>query len=103
MSWTNSINYGLMSENSSTTYNVKVNEFEFSFTQDEIDKADLVQKTPGVFHLIKNRKSLNAVLLKADESSKTQTIQVEGETFNVQIKDELDVMLDKMGFNTTAG
>lgn len=92
-----------MSENISVVYKVKVNEFEFCFTQEQIDSVDLVQKPPTVFNLIQNYRSVNAVLIKAYGSAKMQTIEIEGENFDIQIKDELDLMLDKMGFSTIAG
>ncbi len=81
---------------------VKVNEFEFSFTREQIDSTDLIKKSPTVFHLLKNTQSVNAILIEANESSKLQTIEIEGENFDIQIKDELDLMLDKMGFGNSA-
>ena len=92
-----------MSENNSVVYKVKANEFEFSFTEEEIDALDLVQKTATAFNLLKDHRSVNAVLIEADQSAKMQTIEIKGENFHVQIKDELDQMLDKMGFSDVAG
>ncbi|WP_018616884.1 biotin/lipoyl-containing protein [Segetibacter koreensis] len=92
-----------MSENNSVVYKVKVNEFEFCFTQDQVEAIDLVQKSPTVFNLLKNQRSVNAVLIEADRSAKMQTIEIEGESFHIHIEDELDLMLDKMGFSTVAG
>ena len=92
-----------MLEDNSVVYKVKANEFEFSFTQEQIDALDLVQKSPGVYSLLKNNRSVNAVLVEACESAKRQTIEIEGEKFDIQIKDELDLVLDKMGFSTIAG
>ncbi len=81
---------------------VKVNEFEFSFTREQIDSIDLIKKSGTIFHVLKNHRSVNAVLIEADESSILQTIEMEGENFDIQIKDELDLMLDKMGFGNVA-
>lgn len=92
-----------MPENEIVQYKVKVNEFEFSFTQQQIDAIDLVQKSSKVFNLLKDHTSVNAVLIEADQSAKKQTIEIEGENFDIQIKDELDLVLDKMGFSTIAG
>jgi len=92
-----------MSENNSVVYKVKVNEFEFSFTQEQVDAIDLIQKSSAVFNLLKHNRSVNAVLIEADQSAKMQTIEIEGESFDIQIKDELDQMLDKMGFSAAAG
>ena len=89
-----------MLEKKSTVYRVKANEFEFSFTQEQIDEVDLVRKSPMEFSLITNHRSVNAVLIEAGQSAKMQTIEADGERFVIQIKDELDLMLDQMGFNT---
>ncbi|MDQ6813306.1 MAG: biotin/lipoyl-binding protein, partial [Bacteroidota bacterium] len=64
---------------------------------------DLVQKSGKVFNLLQNHQSVSAVIVAENESAKTQTIEIDGENFDVQIKDELDVMLDQMGFNAVAG
>ena len=84
--------------NNTKTYNVKTNGFLFSFTKDEIDKADLVTLSSGSFNLIKDHRSTNAKLLEADITAKRLKIEIEGETFDIEIKDELDQMLEQMGF-----
>ena len=92
-----------MSKENSLVYKVKVNDFEFLFTQQQIDGVDLIRTSPTTFNLLDNHRSVNAVLIEADPSAKKQNIEIEGENFDIQIMDELDIMLDKMGFNTTAG
>lgn len=92
-----------MSENNSVVYKVKANEFEFSFTQEQVDALDFMQKSPEEFNLLQNHKSVNAIVIKANPSAKMQAIEIEGETFDIQIKDELDQMLDKMGFSSILG
>lgn len=81
-----------------TTYKVKANDFEFSFTKEQIDALDIIQKSPTEFHLLKDHHSVNAKLIDANKTAKQQIIEVEGESFEVEIKEELDMMLDKMGF-----
>ena len=92
-----------MSENNSVIYKVKVNEFEFNFTRQEVETQDLVERTSLLYNLLKDHTSFNAVLLEANDSAKKQVIEIEGEHFNIDIKDELDQMLDQMGFSTVAG
>jgi biotin carboxyl carrier protein len=92
-----------MSENNARIYKVKVNEFEFCFTHEQIENLDILQKSEREFHLLKDHKSVSGVLIQADPSAKMQTIEIGGENFDIQIKDELDVMLDKLGFSTVAG
>ena len=92
-----------MSENDTILYKVKVNEFEFSFTQQQIYAINLVQKSSTAFNLLKDHTSVNAVLIESDQSAKKQIIEIDGENFDIQIKDELDLTLDKMGFSAVAG
>jgi biotin carboxyl carrier protein len=84
--------------NRNSVYKVKVNDFEFSFSQEEIDATDFIKKSPVEFNLIKNHRSINAQLIEADIKAKKLSIDVHGETFHIEIKDELDVELEKMGF-----
>lgn len=90
-----------MPENNKT-YMVKANEFIFSFSRNEIDKADLIKRNEEEFNLIRNNRSVNAKLLNADITGKLLTVEVDGESFDLVIKDELDQMLDKMGFSTVS-
>ena len=91
-----------MSDNNST-YKVKANEFEFSFSKEEIAAVDFVKKSPTEFNLIKNHRSVNAKLIAANSTCKKLTIEIEGESFAIDIKDELDQVVEKMGFGSPSG
>lgn len=80
-------------------YKIKANEFEFSFSAEQIASADLVQKSASSFNLIKDHRSVNATLVAADITAKQVTIQIEGENYIVSIHDELNQMLSEMGFD----
>lgn len=82
-------------------YQVKANEFEFTFSNDQIEAFDIIQKSPTGFHVIKDNRSLNAKIINADSTAKHMTVEVDGESFQIEIKEELDLMLDKMGFGIT--
>ena len=80
-------------------YKVKVNEFVFSFDKKETAAVDLIQKSPTEFNIVNNHRSVNAKLTDVDGTGKKLTIEVDGENYCVEIKDELDQMLDVMGFS----
>lgn len=80
------------------TFKVKANQFEFSFSGEEIDAADFIQRSPVDFNLIKDHRSVNAKLIETDRPAKKLTIEVEGDKFEIEIREELDQMLEKMGF-----
>lgn len=90
-----------MSE-TSKVLKVKANEFSFTFDKAAIDAADLVKKSPTEFNLIKDHRSVNARLLEENTTGKKLKLEVEGQTYDIEIKDDLDQMLDQMGFNTVS-
>ncbi|MDB5278996.1 MAG: biotin carboxyl carrier protein [Ferruginibacter sp.] len=77
---------------------VKANGFEFSFTEAEAAAADIIQTAPGEYSLLHETQSLNVKMLQTDMASKNFTVEVDGENFEVSVKDEMDEVLDKMGF-----
>lgn len=80
------------------SFKVKANEFDFTFSKEQIDAVDIVKKSSKEFNVIDERRSVNVKLLEADLEGKKLTLEVDGESFTIEIKDELDLMLDKMGF-----
>lgn len=83
-------------------YKVKANDFQFVFSENEIAAADLIYQSSSSVHLIHQNRSVNARILETDSTGKKLQVEVEGNTFDVEIKDELDQMLDVMGFGMTA-
>jgi biotin carboxyl carrier protein len=88
--------------NGNKIYQVKANDFIFFISDAAINAVDLQQLSPTEFNLIKDHQSVNAKLINADSSGKMQVIEVEGETFAIDIKDELDQELEQMGFGLAA-
>ena len=85
------------------TYKVKANDFTFCFDKMEIEDIDLIQRSATEFSCIKDHRSINVTLLEADNAGKKFKLFVEGEIFLIEIKDELDQMLEQMGFGMAAG
>ena len=54
------------------------------------------------YHLISGNKSYHVELVKADYKAKELTIKVENEQFDLQVKDQMDLLLEKMGISTMA-
>lgn len=83
-------------------YKIKTNDFVFYFDMNEIANIDLIQKSPTEFNCINEFRSVNALLVEADTFNKKFKIAIEGEIFSIEIKEELDQMLEIMGFGLTA-
>jgi acetyl/propionyl-CoA carboxylase alpha subunit len=83
-------------------YKVLVNGFVFFFTKRELDVIDLVKRSSTEFNLIKDHRSVNANLVEADAAGKKMKIEAAGEIFDIEIKDELDQVLEKMDLGSAS-
>ncbi|HEX5153942.1 MAG TPA: biotin/lipoyl-containing protein [Parafilimonas sp.] len=81
------------------TFIVKVNQFFFSVPPEKLESTDIIKKSDNEFHLIKDHQSIKGRVQEADLAGKKLRIEVDGEVFDVEIKDGLDQMLEKMGFD----
>lgn len=82
----------------SIRYKIKVNGFEFEFSEEQVNAFDIVKKSAVEFNLLKDHRSVNTKLLIADNTAKNTTIEIEGKIYTVTIKNELDQVLENMGF-----
>jgi biotin carboxyl carrier protein len=64
---------------------------------------DKVKISDGYFHILHNNKSYRAEIVKTDVASKTFIIKINGHTYDVELKDKFDLLLEKMGMNAAAG
>jgi len=83
-------------------YKVKSNGFEFTLDKKNIGAADLIKKSPTEFNLLYEHRSVNAVLHESNESGKHVKLELDGEIYDVEIKDEMDQVLDQMGFSSVS-
>lgn len=58
---------------------------------------DVAQQTESTWHLLHNNKSYAIHIAKANLDSKTFTVSVNGNNYELKAQDEFDVLLDKMG------
>lgn len=84
------------------SYKVKANEFEFTFTKGMVDGIDILKRSETDYHIIKDHRSVNAKLIGTDIHNKKATVEIEGDIFEIEIREELDQMLEKMGFGTVS-
>lgn len=85
-----------------TSYKVKVNGFEFEFEEAEIAAADFIRKSDTEASLLQNHQSAKVQLVGSDLSGKKCTIELNGSSYEIEIKDELDIRLEQMGFNAVS-
>jgi len=71
-----------------------VNKNEFSW--------DIIEVKKNMFHIIAGTKSFTAEVVKADFASKSFTIIVNGNKYNVDVKDKFDDLLHQLGMDKLA-
>ncbi len=91
-------------------YKAFVNGNAFEITSD--DSSTLVDGVPldwnlvkisnGYFHIILDNKSFSAEVVKADKQTKTFSFKISGRIYTVELKDKFDILLEKMGINTSS-
>jgi len=63
---------------------------------------DLARISGDYFHVISNNVNYSAEVVSIDRETKSFSIKVNGRIYPVKLKDKFDLLLEKMGLNTTA-
>ncbi len=63
---------------------------------------DVLRVADGYFHILHHNKSYRAEVVKRDAGTKTYTLKINGHLFSVELKDKVDLLLEKMGMNAAA-
>ncbi|MCO5247612.1 MAG: acetyl-CoA carboxylase biotin carboxyl carrier protein subunit [Chitinophagales bacterium] len=77
---------------------IRIEENKLFLNDNEIS-IDMSKISDEKFNVIKDYRSYNLELVKADFEEKTFTIKVNDDIFELNLKDELDLQLDKMGMS----
>lgn len=88
-------------------YTAKVNnkKFELARTADgwtadgQLLNWDNVEITPCYFHILLNGESFKAEVVKVDTESKTCVCKVNNKVYTVELRDKMDLLLEKMGLH----
>ena len=64
---------------------------------------DLNRIGEGYFHILFNHRGYRAEIVDRDGGGKALTIKINGRHYPVVLKDKFDVLLERMGMNSTAG
>lgn len=67
-----------------------------------VQQLDITSLQKNAYHLLVNHQSVTAAIEAVSLQNKSIDVILDGELFTVTIKDELDQMLDKMGFGSSA-
>ncbi len=61
---------------------------------------DIIKTGEGKFHVIKDRRSYNAEVIKADSKAKLFTIKINNAIYNLEIKNRFDMLLKELGMDS---
>lgn len=82
----------------SKEYQVQVDDKHLiHLSQEEIHHADIQVNKDGSLHILHKNKSFKAELIHLDRSSKKLTVKINAALHEVKLKDDLDMLIEKMG------
>lgn len=64
--------------------------------------ADIQWQANGQASILLDNKSFNAQIEKVDKENKEIVLKINGERYTMAIKEDIDILLDKMGINLSA-
>ncbi|SFU74571.1 Biotin-requiring enzyme [Pustulibacterium marinum] len=85
-----------MSINYKTTVN---GEFEFSLSTKDIEEIDTISKQNESIHLLYNHTSYQIKITEKDFFKKSYNVSVNGNMYSVHIEDDLDQLIQELGFD----
>ncbi len=74
------------------------NAFNFDLDQDDLKQLDVIETSDNQYHILKDNTSIDVEVLHSDFNSKSYTIKVNSNSYEVHIKDALDQQIAALGF-----
>jgi len=69
---------------------------------DEAFEWDMVKISEQSYHIIHKNQSYRAELVSVNTAEKTVTLKINGKKYEVQVKDKLDLLLERLGMDKLA-
>ena len=84
----------------SNVFNIKVNNsLEFKVSSADVLKFDAVNDSNNKYHILQNNKPFSVKISSSNFNQKAYTVKVNNNTYTVHIFDELDTLIQDMGFS----
>jgi biotin carboxyl carrier protein len=84
-----------------TTFEIETNGNGITVNNQPVS-YDIEKIQDGYFHLLYKNKGYTAEIVKADVATKTFHVKINGRVYPVQLKDQFDLLLEKMGMNNSS-
>ena len=85
-----------MDQKFSTIVNGNIN---FSLSEKDLQKADILQTAATNYHVLKDGKPFIVTMVHSNFQERTYDVKVGNETYEVVIKNALDMQISNMGFS----
>jgi biotin carboxyl carrier protein len=79
-------------------YQVNIEDNTFELTKEQLKRFDLVQNGENI-HVLQNNTAFNVKVIATNFNEKTLTLEVNGNKYDVNIEDEYDMLVKKMGLS----
>ncbi|MDQ7917439.1 acetyl-CoA carboxylase biotin carboxyl carrier protein subunit [Mesonia sp. MT50] len=81
-------------------YHVKVNDsFDYDVTQSEIESLDVKTLSSNSYHVLHDHTSLKVEVTKQDFFNRNYQVKINGNTYDIAIANELDLLIEEMGLS----
>jgi len=80
-------------------YKAQVNEiYSLDINENSLQDLDVIKIEDDQFHILQDNFSYKAKIIKADFLSKKYTVKVNGNSYQINFSDSLDLLIKQMGF-----
>lgn len=87
----------------SQIYKVNVNNsFNFDVSPEQVSSLDAIKMSASQFHVLQGHKSYKCEIETSNVNSKSYKVKVNGNTYNIHISNNLDILIKDMGFEVGA-
>lgn len=82
---------------------ININEKHKLTLENEQPDWDLQELPKGGFHILFKGKSYEASVLEFDKAEKKLSLMINRNTYHLEVKDQMDLLLEKLGMDRSAG
>lgn len=82
------------------TFSVRVDDDSLSLDNQKLE-WDLVELGNGLYHIRYKDQGFPAEIIKIDRETKTVDLKIRGQRYSVRLKEDVDILMEKMGMNAS--
>ena len=81
------------------SYTINVDGQSFDLSKETVAELDVLQVGKQDFHVLQDNQSYHCKVIETDYENKTLTLEVNGSKYTLNIEDEYDLLVKKMGLS----